>query len=282
MPESGDFECAILNVVASPHPPGTYHSLFETASQRRSVSFRGDQFGSISSPDARTPELLLGRLVIWTQIDENEPAVVIDQLREVSFNDLEIQIPDNLGFNGKVFLWAFRVSDHKLFVETKNEFGKTISPKSAAKFFGRLFSQAELGQDAPYVEVTVIPDDDTVNRVLDVPSLKKILIHLSRPNPDSIDEDARRVMARMESMGAKSQVTQLIALPGETLRLDEETKTMAEVAAVNGYVETHGYAEGEAIKLSTKEYPKIVKKTLAEAATRLSALISIARDSMLR
>jgi hypothetical protein len=86
----------------------------------------------------------------------------------------------------------------------------------------------------------------------------------------------------MESMGAKSQVTQLIALPGETLRLDEETKTMAEVAAVNGYVETHGYAEGEAIKLSTKEYPKIVKKTLAEAATRLSALISIARDSMLR
>jgi hypothetical protein len=280
MPENGDFECTVLNVVASPHPPGTYRSLFEMASQRRSVSFRGDQYGSISSADSRTAELLLGRLVIWTQIDESEPAVVIDQLREVPFVDLEIQIPDNLGFNCRVFLWAFRITDHKLFVETKNEFGKTVSPNSAAKFFSRLFSQTELGEKAPYVDVTVVPEDDSVNRVLEIPSLKKILIHLTRPNPDSIDDDARRVLARMESMGAKSQITQLTALPGETLHLDEDIRTMAEVAASNGFVETRGYDDGEAIKLSTKEYPKIIKKALAGSASRLTALISIARDSM--
>lgn len=282
MPENSDFECGILNVVASPHPPGTYERLISTASERRRVLFRGDQYGSISPPDTRESGLLLGRLVIWTQIDESEPAVVIDQLREVDFEDLEVSIPENLGFNCRVFLWAFRLSDHKLFIETKNEFGKTLSPRSVAKFFGRLFSQAELGQPFPYVEVTVIPEDDTVRRVLDVPNLKKILIHLNRPNPDDVNTDASRIMARLEAMGAKVQVTQLTAIPGETLRLDEETRVTAEVAAFNGFVETKGSLGGELIRRSTKEYPRMIRKTLNQIGTRLGALIAIARDTTLR
>jgi hypothetical protein len=184
-----------------------------------------------------------------------------------------------LGFNGRIFLWVFRLADHKLFIEMENEFNRTLSPQRAGKLFSILF--ADLGTNSPFVEVTVVPDEDSIDRLLAIPKLKKLEIHLKRPNADDIGAAATRIMARLEGMGAKSQDIVLTANAGENLEPDQETIVYARVAALNGFVQTKGYEANELIRRSTKEYPKIIKRLGSAFATRLSAAISAAKDTIL-
>jgi hypothetical protein len=70
---------AILNIVATPHPPGTYERLIREAA-RKSVNFWGDQYAQIGDAEEIEPGLLWGRLVIWTEIDPDEPAILKNTL----------------------------------------------------------------------------------------------------------------------------------------------------------------------------------------------------------
>ena len=105
----------------------------------------------------------MGRVVVWTEIDENEPAINTDQLEEVDFDDLGIDIPDNIGFNGRIFSYVLREKDHMLFIEAHNDVGKRLSPSRAQRIFRMLFDFDIQGTDAPMVEVTVIPAEDAPN-----------------------------------------------------------------------------------------------------------------------
>jgi hypothetical protein len=57
---------AILNIVATPHPPGTYERLIREAA-RKSVNFWGDQYAQIGDAEEIEPGLLWGRLVVSFQ-----------------------------------------------------------------------------------------------------------------------------------------------------------------------------------------------------------------------
>jgi hypothetical protein len=201
-------------------------------------------------------------------------------LEEVNFDDLNIEIPDNVGFNGRAFIYVFRESDHTLFVEMKNDLGKRLSPQPARKIFSRLFDDPS--PDAPLVEVTVIPEEDALKRILAIPKLKRLRIHLVRPNAD--DADVSRIMGRLEDQRAKAQDIVLIAAPGaDGIEPDRETRTEAEVAEFNGFVEGSGQEDdGTGVKLSTREYPRIIRRVVSQFGSSFAEAMAVATETLAR
>lgn len=272
-------EYCMLNVAASPHPEGVYFRIFERAAGKQ-VNYWGDSLATISRPERVREGFFRGRIVAWTPIDKDSPAVLTDVLQEVDFNDLNIEIPDNVGFNGRAFLYVFRESDHTLFVEMKNDLGKRLAPQPARKIFTRLFEDAS--PDQPLVEVTVIPEEDALRRILAIPKLKRLRIHLVRPNAD--DADVSRIMGRLEAQKAKAQDTILIAAPGtDGIEPDSETRTEAEVAEFNGFVEGSGQEDdGTGVKLSTREYPRIIRRVVSRFGSSFAEAMAVASETMAR
>lgn len=176
-------EYCVLNVTASPHPQGIYVELLaQAATSSTAVNYWGDAWASISRPVKRSPGFFQGRVVSWTEIDTSEPGINKRDLSEIPFDDLNIDIPEYVGLNGKAFVYTLRELDHKIFVETKNELGKSLSPRRLKTIFSRLLSPDVLGHDDPFVEVTVVPDEDALSKILSIDKLRYLHIHIVRPN----------------------------------------------------------------------------------------------------
>lgn len=262
MTDESVIEIGFLNIVATPHPDGVYERLLKQCADQP-VKFYGDQTAAITSPrqPKNEPDLLEGRLVVWTDIDENQPGIDKRNLSEVRLSDMDFSVPSNLGFNGRVFTYVFNVKSHVLALETRNEDSQTISPIRAKRIFDRLLSPIVLGLKAEHIEVTVIPEDDALARVLGLKRLDRVEILVKRPNEDDITTEVNAVMAELMEQNAKSEERVLVRAGGEdSLELSDENMVRAKVAAHNGHVSSGGRdADDEPDKRSTKEYPKVVK-----------------------
>jgi Domain of unknown function (DUF4747) len=278
-------EVGFLNIVATPHPDGVYARLIGRAAGF-SVAFYGDQTGAITAPKAVGNEnsLLQGQLVVWTDIDEDQPGIDKRKLSQVKLADMDFSVPENLGFNSRVFVYVFNTATHVMAIETRNEFGQTISPTRAKRIFDRLLSPPILGLDAEMVEVTVIPEDDALSQVLGLARLDRVDILVKRPNPDDISDVAAAVMADLLEQNAKSEERILSRASGtDGIELNDENMIRARVAANNGYVSSAGRDEdGEPDKRSTKEYPKIVRWIVDVGGSAASRVREAARSATSR
>ncbi|MEA1830938.1 DUF4747 family protein [Methylobacterium durans] len=251
-----------LNITADPHPEGVYQRLLEMAADRE-IEVWGSDYAKITKPKPRRsdPNVLTGEILVWTVVDrqgewidkETNAKATPDRMRE-------IRIPDPLEPNFRAFSYAFVLNRHRLVYEMRNEFGHNFGHTRADRFFRELFSREVLGSDQPEVSVTVIPEDDTVQKILALPKLKTLEIHLSRPNPDDLEDDTARLLDELESQGAKSQTIILKKAPKiPSLTPNDTTQRLALVASENGYVSARGVdAEGNPVEESTKRHPKSV------------------------
>lgn len=272
--------CAV-NIAAHPHPDGVYPDLLRQAALTK-VNYWGDHYATISAPIRREDGFYQGRLVAWTSINEDEPAVDTQKLEEVNLADIDLSLPENLGFNGRIFIYTFRERDHTMFVETKNEFGKKLSPTRVEKILKGLLSPELQGSDFPLVEVTIIPEEDALNRIFGLEKLKRLEIHIVRPNAD--DLDVEDVLKELDAQNAKSLEKVLVALPGdEGLTPDERTTKQAQVAEFNGYVLGRGnQADGELVQLSTKSHPRIFERMLDQSSSIFAAALAVAKEAVVR
>ena len=278
-------EIGFLNVVATPHPIGVYDRLLRSVAGEP-VKFFGEQVAAITTPRAASGEnhLLQGRIVIWTDIDEDQPGVNKRDLSAVRLSDMNFTVPNNLGFNGKVILYTFNTRSHVLAYEARNENGQTLSPRRAKRIFDLLMSPEILGLNAELVEVTVIPEDDALAFVLGLSRLDRVEILVKRPNQDDITDKANAIMAELMAQHAKSEDRVLTRAGGsDGLELSEENMVRAEVAATNGYVKSSGRDdEGEPDKRSTKEYPKIVRMVVDAGESFIGKVRDAARNATAR
>lgn len=274
-------EYSILNISASPHPDGVYKDVL-TQVALNPINYWGDHFATISEPVEDEKGFYRGRIVSWVEIDKSQPAVHKDKLEEVDFDQLNFRIPDNIGFNSKTFLYVFRERDHLMFIETKNELGQSLSTSRTRRIMQMLMSQPILGKGAPLIEVTVIPEEDAVKRILSLPKLKRLRIHIVRPNAD--DLDVQKVLDRLQRQGIRSDDRVLVASSeNEGIIPDEETKLEAEVAEFNGFVQGVGYEEdGTRVDLSTKEYPRTIKKRVGQLGSSFAEIMAVAKETVLR
>ncbi|CAN5202698.1 hypothetical protein BH11PSE5_BH11PSE5_13520 [soil metagenome] len=270
-----------LNMVATPHPAGVYARLLNAVANTP-VRFWGDTYAAITplKPDPNKPTLHLSRLVIWTEIDPDAPAINKTKLTETSLSDLDFSAPANVGFNGRSFYWMLNEKTHVLSFELTNEQGKTISIGRCARIFEWLLSPEMLGYDAEAVEITVLPEEDALQRVLGIERLDRIDILVKRPNADDITAKTNAIMAELDEQNVKRQEITFIRENGtDGIELNEKNRTIAEVAAHNGYVASKG-RDGEGISetRSTKEYPKIIKVSLDIGATAIGNLRNFAES----
>ncbi|MRN44931.1 MULTISPECIES: DUF4747 family protein [unclassified Brucella] len=276
-------EFCILNIAANPHPEGIYPSLLEKTANVH-VNYRGNDFATISKPTLREEGFYQGRIVCWTDIDTSEPAINKIDLSEIPLEDLDIRIPSYVGLNGRVFSYTLREKDHKIFVETKNDLNKRLSATMVGKIFTHLMSGGVLGVGAPIVEITVVPDEDTLKRILSIPNISRLKIHMVRPNQDDINDEVEKVLKELEQQNATAQDIVLTARPGgDGLQPSKRAIAQAMAAELNGYVEASGKEDdGQPIRLSTKEHPKILKTDLDESSSIWGAALALAKRTIVR
>ena len=131
-----------LNVVLHPHPDGAYRELFERAgASQQAQKYFGDRFARLSPISETRNGAFSGRLTTWTEIDPKSNSIQTETLVESPLSDTDFTLPRNIGFNAKVFSFAFREEDHTLFVELLNDERQSISINSAKKAFFNILSK---------------------------------------------------------------------------------------------------------------------------------------------
>lgn len=275
---SSTYPFITLNVVCHPHPDGVYRRLFKAA-ERRPVKFWGEQMAAIGPVLDRDDDegVFTGRIAIWTRVDTRSDVIDLSKFEEVAFTASSVVIPSNVGLNSKVFYFAFRERDHKLFVHLRNESGKSVSPKRIESAFHEILSADRSVADEVFV--TLVPEHDSVERALGIPQLRRVEMQLRRPNPDDLDDDVRGVLEELEGQGAKSQDIKLVKAPGsDTLVLNGRNRLLANVAAITGLLRTTGRDDDDRkVEYSTKDHPKMIFREVAADSTILATLRSLAK-----
>lgn len=253
----------VINVVAQPHPAGTYRRAFEAAGELSDgVAFFGDSYARLSPPTRERDGIFRGRLAVWMEIDQSEPIIFKGSLEQALLADTDFNVPSEVGFNSKVFYFAFREADHTLFLELENDEGGSISVNRAVDALNAIFSSVSLsGVEA--IDAYVKTKRNAVERVLSLPKLRKVEIVLNMPNPDDLQGEIAEIYAEMEQMGAKQQKAELTkSKDANTLILSPRYRALANVAKDNGFVKSEGIdTDGAKQELSTREHPEIIEVT---------------------
>jgi hypothetical protein len=249
-----------LNVVAHPHPEGIYVSLLTRASEWE-VRLWGADYGSVTAPKEwdKDPNIYLGRVLLWTRINRSGQWYDKKKKQKASEEDKKkIVLPDEFEPNFRNFNYALNVKKHLLIVEHQNEWGERFGPQRAERLFSLLFSADVLGDDIPDVSITAIPEAASVTNILALPKLRRLAIHLRRPNPDDLTDDYARILEEMEQEKLKAKDIILHKAPGApSLTPNKVTQLYAQVAAENGYVEaTWRDEDGKNLHESTRSHPK--------------------------
>jgi len=273
-----------LNItMPAPHNAERYTELLKKVYRdKQIVSVRGVHgaaLGSLYPLDKEDPQDgWAGEIYYFVQLNKNEPWFDVNSREEASEEDIrKISIPDNLKPHLTRFPFVFFPKKHRIYYQIRVG-NSSFSPQSAKKFFDVLFLLPGI-ETYGTIEVTVIPEKDSVTSVLSIANLRHIKIELVRPNPDDHEEFERRFLERLERQGAGKLQFDLAAASGNTLTPDEETLALAEVAAENGYVRARGKtAAGEPVDRSTKNIPLIEREWYSpDVQTALGALINKAR-----
>ncbi|MDR6095986.1 hypothetical protein QE373_003283 [Stenotrophomonas sp. SORGH_AS321] len=248
----------LINVAAHPHNGAdTYLKLITAAhALNRAVRVHGDRYAWMShlwTNKARNGKVsMTGNIATFTQIDMD--GAWIDMQTRAAADAKRIdnvkRVVAGIQPNYHEFRFYFEPQIHLIAVET-NDGVRSFSPRMAEKFFSELLSANGITDEFGDIEVNFVPDKESLNRIISSKFLRKISIHFSRPNADSLDDIERKVMESMNEMGARTSTVTYSAVRGATLSLTPDVKNLARVARRNGYVE--GNVAGE--PLSTRDHP---------------------------
>jgi len=263
-----------LNIVATPHPNGVYERILRTVAGTP-VRVRGNDWAKITEPKASSKKGVLdGRIIVWTTIDVDGRWLDTTKDEELSRADKKsISIPSHAKPNYRVFSYALDVNRHRIHYESLNEFGETLGPTVARRLFENLTAMDKVKEA---VEVTILPQEGTVNRILTLPKLRRLEIKLLLPNPDDVDPDKQqKLYEKLRSMNAKTWEQTLQKRAGAArLKPDEETKEIARVAATNGYVKGDAGRGDDRVQLSTTDTPARKKVSMDAGANFVARLLA--------
>lgn len=282
MPESPKIEVGALNISASPHPDGVYEAALRIVANRE-VSLGGSDWAKITEPGPfeDNPGLLYGQILVWTQIDTEGRWINKRQNREATAAEklqIEEALPQDLEPNFRAFNFIFVVQKHRLVLEYRNELGDRFGPRRAERLFSNLLSSRYLPENASDFSVTIIPEDDLVEKIFRIPRLRWLEIFVKRPNADDLGDEAARIHKALAKLGAQSQKIEFIKAPKiKSLLPTAKVRRLADIAAIDGYVSGGGKdADGKSIAEFTEKHPKT--RTLSvEGLSSFAAFLSSLR-----
>ncbi len=274
-------EVGAINIAASPHPEGIYRKAFEAVANKEVWVWGSDKAKiTVPGPFEDKPNWLYGQILVWAEIDIDGKWLNKTKNKEATPEEkkkVADALPSDLEPNFRAFNYIFVVDKHRLVLEYRNELGQHFGAKRAELFFARLFSSKNLPHDFPAIEVTTIPSDESLDKIFKIARLRSLEIYIKRPNADDLTDDAGRILGRLEDQGARSQKIELTkAAKVKSLKPDNGTKKLAQIASVNGHVSGEGKdAAGKKVFESTEKHPKSVSLEVhgpSSIATFLSAI----------
>lgn len=260
------FEISGLNIVTQPHSSDGYVNLFKRliGKEPRYVKVRGNDCLMVSSvrplDSNNWNKGIYGEIIKFSEIEQDRNWVNVSD-RKIIEDGEEPQLPKYMKPNGASFPYIFYPSkkglSHKLFYisHSRNHKGKydSLSPNLLKKMFDFLFNNEIVLGNYDSVEVTVLPDSDTLNTILTIPNLQKLELLIKTPNPDDLDEAEQSMFRRMDEMNVGKIFEEY---SGNEIIPDDVLKLKAKVAANNGYVKGIGKdIDGIKIDISTKDEP---------------------------
>ena len=255
---------AAVNIRIHPHTTEKYIELFETAFDlKRPIGVRGEEHLVMLSlyalkDNKNKKEGIRGEFARYTKIDTDGRWLNTQKLKAAEDADKRrISIPKDLQPNLKEFRFVFFPENHHLFFEINVE-NRKISAVIVERYLKKIFSSREISAKFNKVELTVIPQSETLEQIWKISKLTNLDLMVRRPNPDFFDAEERAVYERMDAQNMAEVNYEYKAVPGCSIEPDATTKTLAKIAAHNGLVTAVGRdAKGKKVIESTKNHPMI-------------------------
>jgi hypothetical protein len=272
-----------LNIAASPHPKGIYRSILEEISNKE-VPFWGSDRAKITPFEEieDNSNHLFFRILIWTHLDPD--GNWLNKRKNVEATpaekkEIEESLPKGYEPNYKSFNAVFVEDKHRLILEYRNELGHHLGARRAEKLFQRLFNR-HVKSEGVEVEVTFIPEEESLDRIFAIPRLSYLEIFVKRPNAgDDVHDEGNEILSELVKQGAKSQtIGYAKAAKVKSLSPNARTKKIAKLASTNGYVAGWGKnASGKKLYESTSEHPKEREIEIPENSSSFAAFYRAVR-----
>ena len=134
--------------------------------------------------------------------------------------------------------------------------GHSLGHSHALKLLRGIFDDALVVEKFGEIDVTTIPSKERLNEAMKIPQMDRLHMVINRPNADSLADAEQRVLRRLSAQNARRQTEELVAISGESIEPDEDTKTLARIASRNGEVTVKGKdREDHPVTYSTKNHP---------------------------
>jgi hypothetical protein len=279
MPREQFVEVGALSLDANPHPPGVYVRLLRRAAGFL-VKARASDYAKITEPKKsdRYEHVYTGRILVWTEIDIKGAWIDLQSEEELARElKRQISIPEHARPNFRTFNYIFDDRKHLFYFETRNEFNQKLGPTTARRLIAQMLSHELLGFNEPEVEVSIVPDEGAVDRILALPGLRVLEMRVARPNADVSSPQARkRVFAELDKLHAQRMERRYVKSGGaETLTPTPEVRELAEVAADTGYLRGEGRdLNDKRVELSTENDPRRWYVSMDAGGSFLSRLAS--------
>ena len=187
---------AALNIAMhAPHSPGRYVEMFEDAfALRRHVplgQLHSIMLGRLDRPTSDDPHApLTGEIYRFVQLDPSDPWFNTRTNQQAEDDEVEeINIPSHLLPHLQRIPFVFFPDVHRLVFVTKmgqvalySRRQTVLGPATAAKFFAALFAQKEIVSKFSQVNVTVIPQSDSLARIFAMPIIERLTIVVTHAN----------------------------------------------------------------------------------------------------
>jgi len=284
-------DVAVINIVTHPHSPNEYVNLFNDAfTLKYPTDYRGVDKFILNKPIAITKENplegLSGFFHKFTEIDLQSPWMNLDKLETVESEDGEpvVSIPEEMKPNCRTAPFVFFPYGHRFFFPTNHmEKGIRITFSSAliAKALMSLFAHESIREKYGEVTVTVESSEESIEEILQIPSLTKLILDVNLPNPDDLSGEEAEALKRMQDQHAKKMHTVWTGSKDGGIEPDADTKGFMQLSLSNGYVKAEGYdIKEQKVEKKTSEHPVQLKGIYSKGKSALSCVLEVAKNNI--
>ncbi|WP_439671203.1 DUF4747 family protein [Cupriavidus necator] len=264
----------IINITLHPHNPQRYVDLF---SKLFSLDIMADTamnhkmfLGRVSSIVEDKPlGGLAGEFYRFFNLDKRSAWISTatrTALKRSEANRVK-DIPDDLKPDASSFQFVFYPHQHRLVFTLRGQYFEnslvnprtppSMSPHTLVNVLNQLFAAPEIVKEFGSVEVTAEPRKEKLEEMLVLKRMQHFRVELTRPNPDDFAALERRYLKKLDDQNVRQQTIELRAAKASGIKLDDDMKELARIAASNGKVEVEGYNEQDKkVYESTEEHPQ--------------------------
>ena len=254
----------------APHSPDGYADLFRKVYRAQRVvslgKLHGAMIGSMYGQNLRTlPATFTGEIYRFVNIDPSNPWFNTRTQKAATEDDVEeVNIPEHLRPHLQRIPFAFNLKRHRLYFVARDR-GNSLGVSTAVTLFRKLFERFTADGTFPTINVTAIPEANSLEDIFAIAHLETLVIDLVRPNPDDGEDDEARFLKKLERQNSRRIRTTLLHESGKSLKPDSDTKSLAKVASANGKVVGIGKdAAGDKVEESTSDRPALHRDRVDE------------------